>query len=1430
MAQYRFGKASLANGARLVTFVGAALAGNVQPGNLFSFQGENVWYEIVSVDEAAGTALLNSNYTGASKTDAAYAVHRDVTPALRMPILSYGDVNTAGLLQISLSTVDATMKTLGASGGALSGIASATLTLQRGLSGDPVENAGLIIERGNLESVSILWDELAELWTLGGRGLTGLSTLTASGKVTAGSFEATGGAVMGGNVTAPKFIGALQGNADSATRLATARSIALSGGATAAGVAFDGSAGITLDVTALDAAKLTAGTVPTARLSGSYNISVTGNAASATKWATARSVSVTGAATAAGVALDGSTDIALNVTALDATKLTGTIDAARLSGSYGISIGGNAATATKLAASRKISVGGDVVSTTTVTTNGDFDGSAAVTIDTQLRTIAGLAAGTYSNLTVDSKGRVTAIAALSKANVTTALGYTPLDANGGIVAGNLTVTGDLTVQGDTITLDVGTVSVEDAIITLAKNNAAATLPYAGLKAERGGSDAFWVFNESSDRWTAYTSGDDLATAGAKADIEAANVYGALKGNADTATKLANARSIAISGGATASPAVFDGTAGVQLVVTALDATKLTGVVPVASISITSDNVPEGQSLYFTTGRARASVSAAGTGLAYDPATGVFSSNATSANTNGAVVARDASGNFSAGTITAALQGNAASATKLATARTINGKSFDGTANVTLTTSNIAEGTNLYYTDSRATAAARAAIKPGAGITYDAATGTITNTAAASTVISVAGRAGDVTLTTADLTDLSTWKTANIDTPLGLKASNADLTSGLSGKLNLTGGTLSNNLTFSTDLTGVVLSQGGKLTDQNSSGMNNAGRTVLYANNNSFHIVSEDGFSAQLRLENGALTTAGAMTAAGNATILGNGGSPCLNLITQGSAFDANGRGWHIAARPTDYTTTAAEAGDLMIYNWDGTSYRNFVSFDSAAQTTNFASKVKIETNTSGVYPFQVVGGGGVNFGHVASFATVQAGTDAPRIHFIKMSVKDYSLGIDTADTNQFGLWRDASLGGNGTKIFAVHNNGNIYSLALGGWITDAFASKVDRHSWNQHDLLTGNYAYPQVRFYWPGVIHSGLLVDSDGSMTYRNADNGAIYYRFHPSGQFSGSGGWTLGSNGDLYMPWAGAWLSTIMGRINAQNIWTGLNYFDAGTYLRNARDTTTGNAANAWINGSTGLVSRSTSSIEYKRDVEDLWDEVGDQLFQMRPVWYRSTEETADNPDHSWYGLIAEELAKIDPRLVHWGRKRARDANGDLIPVPQFIPETDEAGNAVVDPETNEPKLRPNPEHVAFGQWKLEDKESPDGVQYERLTVLMINVLKRQRTELNALKANVAGVTPLVITDRQFYHGLAKRGIISMEEARAAVRTGDIPPAMQAIFDSEQFRSMLPAGMTMDDVYIMVEGALTYERHNLISELVAGFLGWTEAETDEFFTFCSTL
>lgn len=92
----------------------------------------------------------------------------------------------------------------------------------------------------------------------------------------------------------------LSGNATTATTLATARTIALSGGATGTATSFNGSANITIPVTSIDASYLT----------GTASINTTGNAATAT---TATSATSATSATTATTATN-ATNVAVTVT------------------------------------------------------------------------------------------------------------------------------------------------------------------------------------------------------------------------------------------------------------------------------------------------------------------------------------------------------------------------------------------------------------------------------------------------------------------------------------------------------------------------------------------------------------------------------------------------------------------------------------------------------------------------------------------------------------------------------------------------------------------------------------------------------------------------------------------------------------------------------------------------------------------------------------------------------------------------------------------------------------------------------------------------------------------------------------------------------------------------------------------------------------
>lgn len=111
-----------------------------------------------------------------------------------------------------------------------------------------------------------------------------------------------------------------------------------------------------------------------------------------------------------------------------------------------------------------------------------------------------------------------------------------------------------------------------------------------------------------------------------------------------------------------------------------------------------------------------------------------------------------------------------------------------TGAVSLTTTNINEGTNLYYTDARA----RAAISAGTGISYDSATGVVTNASPDQTVsltgagtTSISGTYPNFTITSADSTVGTVTSVGGTGTVSGISLSGTVTSSG-----NLTlGGTL-----------------------------------------------------------------------------------------------------------------------------------------------------------------------------------------------------------------------------------------------------------------------------------------------------------------------------------------------------------------------------------------------------------------------------------------------------------------------------------------------------------------------------------------------------------------------------------------------------------------------------------------------------------------
>jgi hypothetical protein len=110
MSQYRIGTADVTNGQMIVLGHGTAWLSQLAPNQLFSVSNENVWYEILSIQND-GQLTLASVYTGTTKTAVSYAVQRDFTPNQNYAIPSYGDTNVSSLLRSTLLNLDAFLAT-----------------------------------------------------------------------------------------------------------------------------------------------------------------------------------------------------------------------------------------------------------------------------------------------------------------------------------------------------------------------------------------------------------------------------------------------------------------------------------------------------------------------------------------------------------------------------------------------------------------------------------------------------------------------------------------------------------------------------------------------------------------------------------------------------------------------------------------------------------------------------------------------------------------------------------------------------------------------------------------------------------------------------------------------------------------------------------------------------------------------------------------------------------------------------------------------------------------------------------------------------------------------------------------------------------------------------------------------------------------------
>jgi hypothetical protein len=382
------------------------------------------------------------------------------------------------------------------------------------------------------------------------------------------------------------------------------------------------------------------GTVTASGFTGS----LTGNASTATTLQTARTIngvsfdgstnitisgSTTNAATfnaggagaAAGTTFDGSVARTISYNTIGAPSISGS----NATGTWGISVSGNAATATKLATARNI--------------NGvAFDGTTDITIPATAAnavTFNNSGTGSATGITYDGSAAITV-----SYNTLGAPSTTGTNASGTwnieILGNAASATALQTARNINGTSFNGT---GDITITANTTNTLTRGSYLTGDNFNGSLATTWAVDA-----TTTNTASKVVARDASGNFAAGTITASLSGNASTATILQTTRTI--------NGTNFNGSQNITI--TAANPFSLTN----------------GSYL---------------TGSTYDGSGAVtWAVDATSTNTGNKVVARDTSGNFAAGTITANLIGNASTASTFQTARNINNASFNGSQDITIT--------------------------------------------------------------------------------------------------------------------------------------------------------------------------------------------------------------------------------------------------------------------------------------------------------------------------------------------------------------------------------------------------------------------------------------------------------------------------------------------------------------------------------------------------------------------------------------------------------------------------------------------------------------------------------------------------------------------------------------------------------------------------
>jgi hypothetical protein len=371
------------------------------------------------------------------------------------------------------------------------------------------------------------------------------SAVTISGAMTAGSFTGAGTGLTG---TASAL--SIGGNASTATNIASGAALQLlyqSAASTTAFVTTPSTTGTYLQYNGTTFSWVTpsAGTVTSVSATGTQGVTASVATSTTTPAITIGLGAITPASVAATGAVQGTQLISTIATGTAPLQVTSTTPVPNLS------IGGSAAT---LTTTRSISATGDA--TWTVNFNGSANTTGALTLAT---VNAAPVTNSFQKVTTNGKGLVTATSAVTSTDITSSLGYMPVNKAGD------TLTGTLTFTTGTVTGLPTPTNSSDATNKSYVDTASAYTAGTGISIS-----SKTITNTGV---TSLVAGTNIAVSGSTGAVTV-SVTGTVPA-ANTANTLTTPRTISATGDATYSVS-FDGSANVSAPLTLATVNASTG--------------------------------------------------------------------------------------------------------------------------------------------------------------------------------------------------------------------------------------------------------------------------------------------------------------------------------------------------------------------------------------------------------------------------------------------------------------------------------------------------------------------------------------------------------------------------------------------------------------------------------------------------------------------------------------------------------------------------------------------------------------------------------------------------------------------------------------------------------------------------------------